>query len=79
MTLCSAGTNRAIKGTLVDVRSLPIQNDMVLSLNVAGAAIQVRLPLDQELAQQQELWFRLEKYHIFDKSSGQRIQTYPEV
>ena len=66
-----------IKGNIIDIRNIPLKNSTVLEVTVGDNEIFIKLPLREDLSVNDEIWLYFEKYHIFDKRSGERLRSHP--
>lgn len=78
ISLFSTPTEPGLRGVITDIRPNPIKGTMLLSVELAGQEITVRLPANAPFTLQEPVWLRLEKYHVFDNQTGQRVQTHVE-
>jgi ABC-type sugar transport system ATPase subunit len=78
ISLFSTPTESGLKGIIADIRPNPIKGTLLLSVELAGQEIAVRLPANTPFALREPVWLRLEKYHVFDKQTGQRVRTHIE-
>jgi multiple sugar transport system ATP-binding protein len=76
--LLSTPTEPGLQGTITDIRPNPLRGTMLLSVHLGNQELAVRLPANAAYAIQNRVWLRFEKYHIFDKQSGQRVRTHVE-
>jgi ABC-type sugar transport system ATPase subunit len=73
--LFSAPTESSLQGTITDIRLNPINGTVLLSISLGNQELAVRLPANAAYRLQAPVWLRFEKYHVFDKQSGQRVGT----
>lgn len=64
-----------IMGTIVDVRNIPLKNKATLRIRIYGNEVYVRCPREKDLSIDDGVWIHFKRYHIFDKNSGQRVQS----
>jgi multiple sugar transport system ATP-binding protein len=76
--LFSAPTESGLQGTITDIRPNPINGTVLLSISLGNQELAVRLPANAAYTLQAPVWLRFEKYHLFDKKSGQRVRTQVE-
>lgn len=67
-----------VSGVITEVRHLPIRKATVLCVSAGKHEIYVHLPLNGEILENKTVKLYFDKYHVFDKESGQRISSYPE-
>jgi len=66
-----------IKGNIIDINNVPLKNSTILEVKVGKNEIYTKLPLREDLSINDEVWLYFKEYHIFDKSSGVRLRSYP--
>jgi ABC-type sugar transport system ATPase subunit len=66
-----------VSGVITEVRHLPIKRATILCVNVGKHEVYVHLPLNNEILENKSITLYFERYHIFDKETGQRIRSYP--
>ena len=67
-----------VSGVITEVRHLPIKRATILCVSVGKHEIYVHLPLDRGILENKTVKLHFDRYHVFDKESGQRISSYPE-
>jgi multiple sugar transport system ATP-binding protein len=67
-----------VSGVITEVRHLPIKRATILCVSVGEHEIYVHLPLNRGILENKTVKLYFDKYHVFDKESGQRISSYPE-
>jgi len=67
-----------VMGTVAGRLSLPMLNATILSVRVDQHEVYAQTPGDQSSVAGDRVWLTFRKYHLFDKKSGARLQSYPE-
>jgi len=63
----------------VGTLSLPMTDAAILSLRVGEHEVHARIAGDERFAAGESVWLACERYHVFDRRSGARLQSYPEI
>ncbi|MBN2531377.1 MAG: ABC transporter ATP-binding protein [Spirochaetales bacterium] len=67
-----------VSGVITEVRHLPIKRATILCVSAGVHDIYVHSPLHTGILENKAVTLYCNKYHVFDKKSGQRISSYPE-
>jgi ABC-type sugar transport system ATPase subunit len=67
-----------LKGIVADIRPNPINGTTLLTIELAGQEITARLSATTSFALNRQVGLRFEKYHVFDKQTGQRVGMHVE-
>ena len=75
VTLVGNGTENSVAVTLTERLDLPTKPVTLLTGHVGGEPFHASIPHPNRLLPEQ-VWFRLEKFHVFDKE-GVMLESYP--
>ena len=56
----------------------PTRKTLLLSLDLAGSPVTVRVPYRRDLSVKDQVWLHFKKYHLFNSKTGLRVRTYSE-
>ncbi|MBD3306091.1 ATP-binding cassette domain-containing protein [candidate division KSB3 bacterium] len=68
----------AVVASVTEMRHVPIKHTAILSLNIGGTDLYAQIPSEEMATLPDEVSLRFKRYHLFDKSTGVRLQTFPE-
>lgn len=64
-----------VRGMLTKRIKLPVKQATILNVRVGEDEVVARIPGEEHLAINAEVWLCFKKYHLFDKNSGQRVKS----
>ena len=68
----------ALSGVVADAQSLPPLNTTLFTIRVGDHEVHARASGDDQRLKGDHVWLTFTRYHVFDKASGLRRQSYPE-
>lgn len=76
MTVSQEWSIGSLKGRLENIHHNPLKRTTVFTVAVDEEELVIQLPLQQDFRLEQDVFLTLHTYHLFDRDSGRRIQTY---
>ena len=68
-----------IRGTIAAKLRLPMLNATILTITVEDQELFAEIPSEESLRGGDQVCLTLKRYHVFDKATGMRLRTVPEV
>ena len=72
-------TPGGVAGVVAASLSLPMLNATILSVRVDQHEVYAQVPVDRNFRAGDQVWLTFRKYHLFDKRSGVRLRSHPEL
>jgi multiple sugar transport system ATP-binding protein len=69
----------ALSGVISGQVYLPLLNVSVLRIQVGEHEVHAQAPSDARLSVGHRVWLQPRRYHVFDRESGTRLATHPEM
>src|SRR6266436_8483310 len=69
----------AIRGTIAAKLRLPMLNATILTITVEDQELFAEIPSEENLRGGDQVCLTLKRYHVFDKATGMRLRTVPEM
>ena len=69
-------SEQTLSGELTDIRHVSLKRSTVLSIKIGGQEMHAKVPRDDTLAMDEEIQLRFKKFHLFDKHTGLRVQSF---
>ena len=66
-----------IRGVIVGKLDLPMMDVAILSIRVGEHEVHARIAGDEAFIAGEQVWLACKRYHVFDKASGMRLESYP--
>jgi ABC-type sugar transport system ATPase subunit len=66
----------SIRGTIINKVNLPLKSIAILTIRVGENEVVTSVPLAENVGLNDAVWLGFKKYHIFDKKTELRTQTY---
>ncbi|GAK55719.1 transporter [Candidatus Vecturithrix granuli] len=75
--VCDQGqiSETSLRARVIDVRHNPIKNVTILCVKAGNDEMYASLPFNTRITPRDELGIRFKAYHVFDKTTGLRIQS----
>jgi ABC-type sugar transport system ATPase subunit len=67
-----------IAGTVAETLRLPMMNATMLGIRVDEHEVHAQAPATAPFRPGDRVWLTFKRYHLFDKTSGTRLRSYPE-
>ena len=68
-----------IRGTIAAKLRLPMLNATILTITVEDQELVAEIPSEENLRGGDQVCLTLKRYHVFDKATGMRLRTVPEM
>jgi len=68
-----------LSGTIASTQSLPPLNTTLFTIRVGDHEVHARASGDDKRLTGDHVWLTFTRYHVFDKASGLRLQSYPDA
>jgi multiple sugar transport system ATP-binding protein len=68
-----------IRGTIAAKLRLPMLNATILTITVEDQELVAEIPGEENLRGGDQVCLTLKRYHVFDKATGMRLRTVPEM
>ena len=68
-----------IRGILDAKLRLPMLNATILTIKVEDQELYAEVSNEESLRGGDQVWLTFKRYHVFDKASGMRLRTVPEI
>jgi len=68
-----------IRGTIAAKLRLPMLNATILTITVEDQELFAEIPSEENLRGGDQVCLTLKRYHVFDKATGMRLRTVPEM
>jgi len=68
-----------IRGTIAAKLRLPMLNATILTVTVEDQELVAEIPSEENLRGGDQVCLTLKRYHVFDKATGMRLRTVPEM
>jgi multiple sugar transport system ATP-binding protein len=68
-----------ISGIVAGAVSLPMMNATILSIRVGEQEVQAQTSGNEDLRTGERVWLSFRQYHVFDRESGVRLRSHPEM
>ena len=68
-----------IRGTIAARLRLPMLNATILTITVEDQELVAEIPSEENLRGGDQVCLTLKRYHVFDKATGMRLRTVPEM
>ncbi len=68
-----------IRGTIAARLRLPMLNATILTITVENQELVAEIPSEENLRGGDQVCLTLKRYHVFDKATGMRLRTVPEM
>jgi multiple sugar transport system ATP-binding protein len=68
----------ALSGIIASTLSLPPMNTTLFTIRVGDHEVHAKTTGDDKRVTGDHVWLTFTRYHVFDKASGLRLQSYPE-
>ncbi len=68
-----------IRGTIAARLRLPMLNATILTITVEDQELFAEIPSEENLRGGDQVCLTLKRYHVFDKATGMRLRTVPEM
>ena len=72
-------TPGGIRGTIAAKLRLPMLNATILTITVEDQELYAEIPSEENLRGGDQVCLTLKRYHVFDKATGMRLRTVPEM
>ena len=72
-------TTGGIRGTIAAKLRLPMLNATILTITVEDQELVAEIPSEENLRGGDQVCLTLKRYHVFDKATGMRLRTVPEM
>jgi multiple sugar transport system ATP-binding protein len=72
-------TMDGIRGILDAKLRLPMLNATILTIKVEDQELYAEVSNEESLRGGDQVWLTFKRYHVFDKASGMRLRTVPEI
>lgn len=69
----------ALRGIIASTLSLPPNNTTLVTIRVGEREVHARTSGDENGLVSNQVWLDFKQYHVFDKESGMRLRSCPEI